>query len=70
VTVEGVLNGTIIGPFPFAFTGLTAGAPQSFAFQIVATTAGTINWTAIVTAPDDAYLPNNTVTGVTEVMAQ
>lgn len=69
VTVEGVLNGTIIGPFDFTFADLAAGATQGWTFPIVATSAGTINWTATVTAPDDAYLANNTVTGVTEVMA-
>jgi len=51
------------------FTDLAAGATQGWAFPIVATTAGTINWTATVTADYDVYPQNNTVTGVTEVMA-
>ena len=46
-----------------------AGATQSFTFPIVPGAAGTINWTATVTAEYDTYAPNNTVTGKTEVKA-
>ena len=70
VSVQGLLNGTLIGPFNFDFTDLAAGATQSFTFQIVATSVGTIDWTATVTAPFDAYAPNNTVIGTTEVLAE
>jgi hypothetical protein len=68
VTVQGELNGTIIVDEWFDFIDLAANATQSFPFRIVAPTTGTINWTATVTAEYDAYAPNNTVTGTTEVV--
>jgi hypothetical protein len=69
VTVVGVLNGTTVADKTARFTDLAAGAGKSWAFMFVAPEVGTVSWTATVTAPDDAYLPNNTVTGTTEVMA-
>ncbi len=57
-------------PLHVHFADLSAaGATQSFTFPIVAGAAGTINWTATVTAEYDTYAPNNTVTGKTEVKA-
>jgi len=57
-------------PLHVHFADLSAaGTTQSFTFPIVAGAAGTINWTATVTAEYDTYAPNNTVTGKTEVKA-
>jgi hypothetical protein len=69
VTVVGVLNGAKVAFQMFDFPDLAAGASESWAFMFVAPEVGTVNWTATVTAPDDVYLPNNTATGTTEVMA-
>jgi hypothetical protein len=53
----------------FSFTNLAAGATQGWPFPIVATSAGTITWTATVTAQYDKYSGNNTVTATTTVKA-
>jgi hypothetical protein len=37
--------------------------------MFIAPEVGTVYWTATVTAPNDVYAPNNTVTGTTDVMA-
>jgi hypothetical protein len=53
----------------FSFTGLAAGATQSWVFPVVAITTGTIDWTATVTAEFDVYAPNNIATATTTVNA-
>lgn len=70
VTVVGEMNGTpIMDDQTFHFDELASGASQGWAFQVVATEAGTIDWEATVTAPYDVFSADNTVTGTTEVLA-
>jgi len=56
-------------PWTFKFTELTAGASESFpqVFWVQLDEKATINWTAVVDAPDDVDPYNNTVTATTNV---
>jgi hypothetical protein len=70
VTAVAANGGTIIGsPWTFTFTNLVAGASESFVqpFYVNLGEKTTIAWTAIVTAPNDVLLSNNTVTATTNV---
>jgi hypothetical protein len=68
-SVRLVGTGAAVVDVTFDFTDLAAGASQGWTYQVVATTVGTITWTATVTAEYDTYAPNNTVTATTEVTA-
>jgi hypothetical protein len=71
VTAIAEAGGAIEGsPWIFSFLALEPGASQSFTqfFTIDLGQQTTINWTAVVAAPDDVNLSNNTVEAVSNVI--